>query len=254
MSTQLRPLKAARQSLPTQAQQYLRDLIHNGTYQPGEQLPSQGELAEQLGISRPTLREALHNLELDGIIIRKHGVGTFIAPTSQQRIESGLEALESIEHLANRIGLKTQMGEAVIEERAARPAELAAMSLTVPVTVLSVNRVILVDTQPVAYLQDILPTYLLSKEELLEQFRGSILDVLLKRGSPTLSYSQTRIEAVSADAALAKKLSIKTLSPLLKFEARLYNVDGVVVDYSNSHFVPGYFSFHVLRRISDQTA
>jgi len=45
------------------ARQRLLNLVENGTYQPGEQLPSEVDLATQLGISCPTLREALFNLE-----------------------------------------------------------------------------------------------------------------------------------------------------------------------------------------------
>ena len=59
------PAKPQRVSLSQQAQHYLRGLMDAGTYRPGDQLPSQAELADQLGISRLTLREALLALEQD---------------------------------------------------------------------------------------------------------------------------------------------------------------------------------------------
>ena len=71
-------LKINKTPLHLQAQQHLLDLIEDGTCQPGEKLPSEVDLAAQLGISRPTLREALLNLEQEDIIVRKHGVGTFV--------------------------------------------------------------------------------------------------------------------------------------------------------------------------------
>jgi GntR family transcriptional regulator len=92
----MRPLKTARVSLPTQTSEYIRELITSGEYEPGQQLPSEGEFARQLGISRPTLREALHSLELEGLIYCRHGVGTFVNPSYGKRMESGLEVLESI--------------------------------------------------------------------------------------------------------------------------------------------------------------
>ncbi|UCD41241.1 MAG: GntR family transcriptional regulator [Chloroflexota bacterium] len=53
--------------------------IESGELSPGEQLPPERELSASLGVNRMTLRRALHVLESQGMIIRKHGVGTFIA-------------------------------------------------------------------------------------------------------------------------------------------------------------------------------
>ena len=85
-------------------------------------LPSEAELSQRFEVSRATIREALSKLEQAGVIIRKHGVGTFIAP-AQPVIDAGLEELESLETLAERIGLETHMGKAIIEERAVSAAE-----------------------------------------------------------------------------------------------------------------------------------
>jgi GntR family transcriptional regulator len=71
---------------------------------PGNRLPAEPELAHQLGVSRATLREAMRTFEGQGLIRRRQGVGTFVVSHSQI-IESGLEVLESIETLSNKIGL-----------------------------------------------------------------------------------------------------------------------------------------------------
>ena len=249
MTTNVRPLKAVKVSLPIQTSQYIRDLVESGEYQPGQQLPPEGDFARQLGISRPTLREALHSLELEGVIVCKHGVGTFIASNSGKRFESGLETLESIERIANRIGLQTEMGQAEIEERLSSQAEMAELGLASQTQILSVSRAILVNNKPVAYLMDILPAEYLRKEDLGDDFHGSILDMLLKRGRPPLSYSYTKLAAVTAEASLARLLEIQPQNPLMRLEARLFTQGGQVVDFSISHFVPGFFDFHVVRRI-----
>jgi GntR family transcriptional regulator len=249
MASGLRPIKLLHSSLPSQAQQYLRDLINNGTFQPGQKLPSEREFAEQLGISRPTLRDALQNLEMDDVVLRKHGMGTFVSPDYNQRIESGLEVLESIEHKASRTGLETEMGAVEIQERPPQPRELAGLGDEALEVVLSVTRIILIDAQPVAYLQDCVPLDVLSKDELGSEFHGSVLDVFLERGHPALSCSFTNLAAVAATNKLASQLNIPTKSPLMQMEARLYTLENQVVDYSVSHFVPDYFNFHIIRRI-----
>jgi GntR family transcriptional regulator len=250
---ELRRIKTTNLSLHYQAEHYLRDLIRNGAYEPGQKLPSEGTFAERLGISRPTLREALHNLEAEGIIVRKHGVGTFVSQAHANRLESGLEVLESIEHIAARIGLQTRMGEAEIDERAPKPAEIAALECDSQETVLSVARIILVDARPVAYLWDVVPTRHLRREDLGERFQGSVLDIFLERGRPELTHSLTRLAAISADATLARQLGVPRKTPLLSLEAKLFARDRTVVDFSISNFVPDFFDFHVIRRVDTKS-
>jgi GntR family transcriptional regulator len=245
----LRPIKTTNVPLHNQAQFYLRDLIQNGTYQPGQKLPAEGVLAEQLGISRPTLREALYMLEIEGLIIRKHGLGTYISPSYQSRLDGGLEVLESIEHIARRKGLKTQMGEAHIEERTATLAEANALECDTEKGVLAIVRVILVGARPVAYLSDVLPLMFIRQRDLEGRFHGSVLDFLLKRGQPDLTFSFTRLGAIAADSELARKLKIPRKTPLLKMEAKLFTHENLVVDYSISKFVSDYFDFHIIRQI-----
>ena len=83
-------------------------------------------------------------------------------------------------------------------------------------------------------------------------FHGSVLDLFLHRGHPALAYSRTDLIAEAADPELARALQIQRGAPLLKLEAQLYAQDGRVVDYSISYFVPGYFRFHVVRRIGER--
>jgi GntR family transcriptional regulator len=268
-STQVR-LRADQRPLYAQASEALKNLIQVGGYAAGDRLPSEVELSQRLGISRPTLREALQLLEEDGTIVRRHGVGTFVAPP-QPVIEGGLEVLESIERMAERHGLSTHMDAATVEERAATPRELHGLGLIDETAVTVVTRVIITDPlsnagprQHIAFLTDVVPVPYLRAADLrapisaeaaaLQEaanpgFSGSVLDLFLGRGWPLLSHSRTGLVAEAADADLARALHIQRNAPLLRMEAQLYAQDGRVVDYSLSHFVPGYFRFHVVRRI-----
>jgi GntR family transcriptional regulator len=195
------------------------------------------------------LREALHQLEKEGAIIRRHGVGTFVA-TPQPVIEAGLEVLESIDRMAERCGLRTAMSEARVEERTATPVESAGLGHSDALSVTVVTRVIMADGERVAHLTDVVPTRYLRQAELGGDFHGSVLDLLVGRGWPVLSHSRTELVAESADADLARGLHIQRGAPLLKLEAQLYAQDNQIVDYSISYFVPGYFRFHVVRRVA----
>jgi GntR family transcriptional regulator len=260
------PVRVDQRPLYAQASEALRNLVARGGYAPGDRLPSEIELSQQLGISRPTLREALRLLEEDGSIVRRHGVGTFVAQP-RPVIESGLEVLESIERVAERLGLSTSMAEVKIEERAAAHREARALGVEAGAPVTAVTRVISAGGQPVAHLVDVVPQQYLRSDELqghdaarvpaqdssasalAEGFHGSVLDYLLARGWPALSHSRTELSAESAGAELAHALGIPRRASVLSLEAQLYAQDGRVVDYSISHFVSGHFRFHVVRRI-----
>jgi GntR family transcriptional regulator len=242
------PIRIDQRPLYAQTSEALRSLVQRGGYAPGDRLPSEIELSQQLGISRPTLREALRLLEEDGSIVRRHGVGTFVAQ-AQPVIESGLELLESIERLASRSGLHVQMGEVVISERMTTAEETEGMALTAPEPATCVVRVILAQGRPVAHLTDVLPQRFLRQADFGPGFHGSVLDLLLKRGWPALSHSRTELISEAADSYLARSLRVQRHAPLMRLEAQLFAADGQVVDYSISHFVPGCFRFHVVRRI-----
>ena len=215
---------------------------------PGERLPSEPRLAKQLGVSRATLREAMRTFETQGMLRRRQGSGTYVTHPPRV-IESGLEVLESLETLAKRTGLPVKMGELHIERRAASPEECQTLDLSPCDEVIHVQRVMLAKDRPVVFLVDILPTDVLKPDELESDFTGSVLDFILERGDPTLQVSRTEINATTASPAVARAMGIQRGDVLLYFNADLYAGDGRVVDHSHSYFLPGYFRFHVVRRV-----
>jgi GntR family transcriptional regulator len=104
------------------------------------------------------------------------------------------------------------------------------------------------DGRPVAYLIDSLPADFLKPVELSEKFRGSVLDYLLGTGRD-LQVSRAAISATNAAADVAKALEIQRDDVLLRFVSQLFDSKGHIVDYSSSYFIPGYFHFHVNRRV-----
>lgn len=215
---------------------------------PGEKLPPEPELARQLGVSRSTLREAMRSFEAQGLLMRRQGAGTFV--TEKDGVfDTGLEVLESLETIAARTGLEVSMGGLDIEEMKAGEELAGEMELPVGTALVSITRVINANERPVAYLRDILPVDIYSQQDLSEGFTGSVLDLLIKRSNPPLEQSRTEIRAVTAQSVEARALQIQRGDVLLMLEANLVTQSGNVVDHSYSYFLPGYFRFHVNRKI-----
>lgn len=215
---------------------------------PGERLPSEPKLAKMLSVSRATLREAMRAFEGQGIIRRRQGVGTFVI-SHTHIIESGLEVLESIETLARRIDLEVEMGMSNIRYIEADAEQAQLFDVPQASALLHVERVIHAEDRPAAYLIDILPSDIVSPQELKNGFTGSVLDFLLLRGAPKLANSVADIHAVAATSEIAKLLEIQRGDVLLCLTAKLFTQEGRMIDYSNSYFLPGYFHFQVVRHV-----
>lgn len=91
-----------RRSLAHDAAEQLKRLVGDGTLQPGDKLPSERELAARLGVSRPTLREAVRALVIMGLVETRHGAGNFViggAPESEATVSLTIELDDPLESL-----------------------------------------------------------------------------------------------------------------------------------------------------------
>src|SRR5512138_2122834 len=114
----------------------------------GERLPSEPDLAKTLGVSRATLREAMRTFEAQGRIRRRQGSGTFVVG-QMPVLEAGLELLESLETMADRLGLEVTVSDLHLEAPAAEEEEARELGVAVGTRLTRVRRVMREETRPV---------------------------------------------------------------------------------------------------------
>src|SRR5262245_33855266 len=154
--------------------------------------------------------------------------------------------------MARRMNLEVSVSDLRIEQMAADKSVADGLCVEEGTPVIFVRRVMRAEGRPVAYLVDSLPLDILNLDDLTNEFRGSVLDYLISNGV-NLQVSRAAISATNAVADVAKALEIQRDDVLLRFISQLYDGTGKVVDYSVSYFIPGYFHFHVNRRIGNRT-
>ncbi|MFZ5880138.1 MAG: GntR family transcriptional regulator [Chloroflexota bacterium] len=213
----------------------------------GQRLPSEPDLARQMGVSRATLREAMRSFETQGLIRRRQGAGTFVVGQVPV-LDSGLELLESLDTLAQRQNLEVTVSDLQVEKLYADPEIATALVIPLGSRVTRVRRVVRTEGRPVAYLVDTLPEEVFRPDELPPTFHGSVLDYLIRRGE-ALNVARANISAIGAMAEVAKCLEIQRGDVLLHFNSQVYDKSGRVLTYTISYFIPGYFRFHVVRRV-----
>jgi GntR family transcriptional regulator len=224
-------------------------VLLNGAYAPGDLLPAAEQLAEQIGVSRSTLREAMGYLEHEGRLIRKQGVGTFVAKATAGRLVNRLEQLSGLRSLAASAGLSAEVVEQDVVVETATDDEAALVNLAPGSPVAHVRIVISVGGQRVAFFDSIVAA---KRVEIgsLRQRRQTLLEHLLCFGQPAPVYTDSRIFAIRANEEVAKRLDIVSGDPILLMTESFYAADGRQLVHQHAYLLSDMIDYRIVRRIT----
>lgn len=191
---------------------WIRAGIDAGEWPADARLPSENELRDLFGVSRVTVRRALQTLEADGLIYRRHGLGSFVC--ARQAAQS-LVRLTDFAQDTTRAGMEPS---SVVLHRANEqcPSSVAERLGMVPgATVLRIDRLRLGDGEPIAIDRTWVPPYyaqLLEGHDLVNETLYQVLE--REHGIPVLG-GRYRITAGVADPRTAASLGVQPGDPLL---------------------------------------
>lgn len=194
-------------SLPDIIYTTIYDLIKNGEYKVGTKLLGEKELAKQLNVSRTALREALHRLEMDGFVDRRHGVGTFVI-SNVPKMTAGLERLESMTNFLKMKELSSGTIKRVVRETTASREIADYLHIKEGTPVIRFERVRIADGEPFAYDIAISTPKFLDQSSLNNEALESLFTYLEDEKNTHLTHSYCEISAKNASPYLANKLNI----------------------------------------------
>lgn len=216
----------------------LLDVIEEAA--PGDRLPSEAELCERFGVSRITVRRAVDELVNEGMLVRRQGVGTFVA------VPSANVAKENISQEIQ--GFYRQQAEAgfmvtseVMEQRviAASPSISMQLDLRPGAPVLVLKRKRMVNDRVHQYVV----TYLDHEKypDLMDTdfTHGSLYDTLRKHYGVRLYKNILTAQIVESDAEVSSALDIRLETSLLALDSIVYGVDGRPVASGRAYHAPG---------------
>lgn len=219
-----------------------------GDYFENGRLPSEPELTHLLGLSRATVRQALAVLAMEGLIVRKQGVGTFI----NERILNIPTRLEEVWDFTEMIHLSGYTpGVRHLELNLGPVSETAAQHLALEAAtdeVITTANVFLADDAPVIYCIDIIPAHLITRAYRDEELHGPVYTFLEKRCDQRLDHNIAELLPVVADAKLSQLLQCPVGAPLHYFKEVGFNKEGNPIIYSEEYYRPEFFSFNVVRK------
>lgn len=224
-------------------------LIGEQRYQPGDQLPSENDLAAGLGISRPTLREALMELQIQGVIVRRRGVGTFLAEEKPASLRPGIEVLRSFRNLSKAAGVEFARSSWSVQSVFADDELAAALEVKLGEPVVYVRMTASASGIPAATFETyILPKYI-DIESLRAYTTGSLLDFVIATSSPKLHHTNTELSAVAATGSISGWLDVPDGTPVLDLVEVFFDRAGRSVMYSRNHFLTTQVSFNLVRTV-----
>lgn len=213
----------ARPPLYLTVAEVVRQRIEAGAWKPGDRLPNEQDLAKELFVSRVTLREALGLLERDGLIIRRHGLGSFVErkPVS---ISGELSKLEPFAMGIERAGFHPTE-EIVALESARIPQDLArGMSVPPNTQGYRLEMIRRMEKVPIIYSRDFVLAGVIDPDEFRAMGRN-ILDYLIETGRPRVEYSFLSVKAVMPDAYQQGVLLSEPLEPVVRLDGIAFTSD-----------------------------
>ena len=208
--------------------------IASGALAPGARLPPERHLAESLGVSRMTVRQALGDLERDGLLRRVVGRagGTFVSEPGSRQAAGGAVGLSA--------ELRRQGGASAVEPISAEvePAGrrvAAALDLKRSEHVVVITRLRLAGGKPLAVERSSLPSRLFSDIEDMD-LSGSLYDLMEDGFGLRPVRAVERLELVEARPSDARSLGVRRDAPLLLVERIGYAADGTPVEFARDRF------------------
>jgi len=217
-----------RAPLYQQLQRALRDAITENRLAADEALPPERDMAEEFGVSRITVRKALDALVSEGLLTRRQGAGTFVAP----RVEKSFSKLSSFtEDMISR-GRRPESVWLSRSSGAVTPEESLTLGLSPGAQVYRFNRIRYADGAPMALEYSTVPGFCLPSEMEVEE---SLYEALGRHGARPARALQ-RLRAVLFTAERARLLGVPDGSPGLLIERRSFLRDGRVVEFTQSYY------------------
>ncbi len=207
----------------------LRKDINKGVVKRGEKLPSEDELAIRYGVSRMTLRQGINDLIDEGLLYRRHGVGTFVAHLHLERDHS---RLTNFFENSKMDGIQVSERLLMLEVLPAKLQVAKALNLVEGEEVICIKTLRYTENVPVTIHEAFIPHKLFSQlleADLLVETKD--LWAFYERCGYRVKRAIQKLEARHADEEMASLLMVEEGSPILYKERTLFSDDGTPVEF-----------------------
>lgn len=220
----------------------LRQRIIDGTFAPHTQLPSESEMGVIFGVSRITVRQALGDLQREGVIFKQPGKGTFVAK------RKAAQTLVQLEGFAEAMAPKGfEIYNLIVSHDTVHASDEVAQRLCLPAggPVTEIQRVRHLNREPISFETTYLPEPVGERLRAADLAGRDIFLILENDLGLSLGHADLEIGAINADQALAGALQVQEGAPLLRIERLTHTEDGTPLDFEYLYFRAESFQYHL---------
>ncbi|MDW6026647.1 GntR family transcriptional regulator [Mesorhizobium sp. BAC0120] len=231
-----------------QLKKSIEDAVRRGIIGPGDALPSERDIAARADVSRVTVRKAVQDLVKGGILVQRHGSGTFVAPRVE-RVEQSLSLLTSFTEDMARRGMTVRSEWLDRGVYAPSPEEMMVLGLSSTDMVARISRLRIANDTPLAIERASLSSSVLPDPRTID---ASLYATLEKTGNRPVRAMQ-RISAANLGEADARLLQVPVGSAGLNIERISYLATGKAIEFTRSIYRGDTYDFVAELRLASPT-
>jgi GntR family transcriptional regulator len=210
-----------------QVKELLMKRLSDGSWSPGQLLPSEPEIAAGLGVSPGTVRKALDEMSAESLVIRRQGRGTFVARHDEERVlfqffrmvpDSGERHFPEGRTISISV---VKAGNAIADHLGIAPKT----------SVIEIERVRLLNDRPCIHERIVLPRSLFPGIERNKDLPNNLYAYYSAQFGVTIARGTERLKAVAANARQAEVLDVKPGTPTLQIERIAFDVNGTPAEW-----------------------
>lgn len=236
-----------RRPVSLQVRDLMRKSILSGQFRPGDQLPTEADFAEEYGVSRTSIREALKLLEQEGCIVVRRGRGRFASPSVTLESPASITLFHSLTDFLEGAGYEVSSLILSVVSRAPTEEEAEALDLSTRDKVVYLERFRLGNGERLVYAQSTFDQRLMPMRIEETDWSGSIITLFESRNVHFASCI-TDISAVNLPTAVARKHKIPTGTAWLLLRETNYDEKGRPVLFSRDYIRGDVRTYHVVQR------
>ena len=223
-----------------QIEDYIRDLINSGEYDDEKLLPQETELAKKFGVSRNTVRQGMFKLVMEGLLVRKKGLGTKVAP---QTITTQLDEWQSFSQEMNQRGVTLKNYSVEVKEDEADEKISQILNIQEGRKVIRLERLRGDEKEPFVYFV----SWFHPRIELTgkEDFTRPLYAILENEFSIRPGRSAENLKAINADKKIAERLNIDNGVPILFRERKVYDIGDRIIEYNIGFYRGDKFTYSI---------
>ncbi len=217
--------------LHTQIQSFLRERILSENLKSDDAVPSERELAEELKVSRMTVRQALTVLREEGLIYQKRGNGTF---DSSHKMDIHTRNLDGFSDEMKRRGMSPVSRVLQLSREITTAEIIERLEIETKDEIFCLKRLRLADDKPMSLETTCLPTKLFPKLDKYDFEKQSLYRILAEKYDVKMYSAAEDLEAAVADAETSRLLEVKKNSPLLIVYRTVFAEGNLPIEYTKS--------------------